>query len=393
MDAIWPDAAVTDDSLVQCLVEIRRALGDDQAWVHTARGRGYRFDGAVRPIVGSGEAAAAASTDGGAVPAPMPVTDSSVLAAPPRTQARAWGVAIAVVAMVSLSAAGWAVWGRSTTPAPRTAEAARAFAEGLRSADRPNRESLAAAVAAYERAIALDPSFAPAHAALANTLVVRGVFGGARPDESYPRARAEALRAIELDPTLAEGHVALGHVRVQWDRDWRGAEESYRRALALDPNAPRAHVLYALYPRRDGPRRRGPARKPDRADASTRLAHDRRDQGGHAAGGPASRGGHRAGPARDPPRSKLQPRPLLAGAGVGGGRPVRRGDDGSAGVAHGGGEPARRRRRLHSRPRRPARGGARGAPGARGRTRPINLRARLPTLPSSPRAWAIAKRR
>ena len=40
MDAIWPDAAVTDDSLVQCLVEIRRALGDDQAWVHTARGRG-----------------------------------------------------------------------------------------------------------------------------------------------------------------------------------------------------------------------------------------------------------------------------------------------------------------------------------------------------------------
>ena len=156
-------------------------------------------------------------------------------------------MAVAVVAMVSLSAAGWAVWGRGTAPAPRTAEAARAFAEGVRSADRPNRESLAAAVAAYERAIALDPSFAPAHAALANTLVVRGVFGGARPDESYPRARAEALRAVELDPTLAEGHVALGHVRVQWDRDWRGAEESYRRALALDPSAPRAHVLYALF--------------------------------------------------------------------------------------------------------------------------------------------------
>ena len=133
---------------------------------------------------------------------------------------------IAAVAIVSLSAAGWAVWGRGTTPAPRTAEATRAFAEGMRSADRPNRESLASAVAAYERAIALDPSFAPAHAALANTLVVRGVFGGARPDESYPRARAEALRAVELDPTLAEGHVALGHVRVQWDRDWRGAEEA-----------------------------------------------------------------------------------------------------------------------------------------------------------------------
>ena len=243
MEAIWPDAAVTDDSLVQCLVEIRRALGDNQAWIHTARGRGYRFDGDVRTMAANGDAPAAASTHG-AAPAPKPVADSAVLAAPSR--ARAWG-AVAVVAMVSLSAAGWTVWRRGTTPATRTAEAARVFAEGVRNADRPTRESLAAAVAAYERAIALDPSFAPAHAALANTLVVRGVFGGARPDESYPRARAEALRAVELDPTLAEGHVALGHVRVQWDRDWRGAEESYRRALALDPSAPRAHVLYALF--------------------------------------------------------------------------------------------------------------------------------------------------
>ena len=53
MRPIWPDVAVTDDSLVQCLVEIRRALGDDQAWIHTARGRGYRFDGDVRPLVDS----------------------------------------------------------------------------------------------------------------------------------------------------------------------------------------------------------------------------------------------------------------------------------------------------------------------------------------------------
>jgi Tfp pilus assembly protein PilF len=36
-------------------------------------------------------------------------------------------------------------------------------------------------------------------------------------------------------------------VRVQWDRDCARRGESYRRALALDPNAPRAHVLYALF--------------------------------------------------------------------------------------------------------------------------------------------------
>src|SRR6266513_878543 len=29
IQAVWPDSFVTDDSLVQCLVELRRALGDD----------------------------------------------------------------------------------------------------------------------------------------------------------------------------------------------------------------------------------------------------------------------------------------------------------------------------------------------------------------------------
>jgi DNA-binding winged helix-turn-helix (wHTH) protein len=36
MRALWPDAFVTDDSLVQCLIEARRALGDDtQRYVKT----------------------------------------------------------------------------------------------------------------------------------------------------------------------------------------------------------------------------------------------------------------------------------------------------------------------------------------------------------------------
>jgi len=45
-EAVWRDVAVTDDSLVQCLVEIRRALGAEQHRVKTIRGRGYLFEGA-----------------------------------------------------------------------------------------------------------------------------------------------------------------------------------------------------------------------------------------------------------------------------------------------------------------------------------------------------------
>src|SRR5215510_14409989 len=41
--AVWPDVAVTDDSLVQCLIEIRKALGDAQHYIKTVPRRGYIF--------------------------------------------------------------------------------------------------------------------------------------------------------------------------------------------------------------------------------------------------------------------------------------------------------------------------------------------------------------
>src|SRR6476659_7037261 len=44
MEAVWPGVAVTDDSLVQCIHQIRRALGDDgHAILKTVPKRGYRF--------------------------------------------------------------------------------------------------------------------------------------------------------------------------------------------------------------------------------------------------------------------------------------------------------------------------------------------------------------
>ena len=50
MQAIWPDASVTDDSLVQCTLELRRALDDrGQQLLKTVPRRGYLFTAAVTP--------------------------------------------------------------------------------------------------------------------------------------------------------------------------------------------------------------------------------------------------------------------------------------------------------------------------------------------------------
>ena len=54
--SLWGDAAVTDDSLAQCLIDIRKALGDaDRTMIRTVPRRGYLFD--VDVVAGNGYAA------------------------------------------------------------------------------------------------------------------------------------------------------------------------------------------------------------------------------------------------------------------------------------------------------------------------------------------------
>ncbi|MEO6363562.1 MAG: winged helix-turn-helix domain-containing protein, partial [Caldimonas sp.] len=51
MDVLWPAAVVTDDSLVQCVGELRSALDDrSQALIRTVPRRGYRLDATVSPV-------------------------------------------------------------------------------------------------------------------------------------------------------------------------------------------------------------------------------------------------------------------------------------------------------------------------------------------------------
>ena len=56
--SLWPDAFVTDDSLVQCMVELRRALGDRaQEILKTVPRRGYLFEASVNPTAEDEKAA------------------------------------------------------------------------------------------------------------------------------------------------------------------------------------------------------------------------------------------------------------------------------------------------------------------------------------------------
>ena len=85
-----------------------------------------------------------------------------------------------------------------------------------------------------ERAVARDPSFAPAWAELANAYSLAPAFANDSPSTSAPRARAAANRAIQLDSSLAQAQVALGIISTFYDRDYPRALELFDAASRLD---------------------------------------------------------------------------------------------------------------------------------------------------------------
>jgi len=128
---------------------------------------------------------------------------------------------------------------------PVNAAAHDAYLLGLHELDLRTKSGVERSIAEFQNAIALDPQYASAHAALARAYSLAPVVRAMAPIEAMPKARDAALRAIELDPGLASGHSTLGFVKAHYEFDWPSAEREYLRALALNPNDAYAHFFYS----------------------------------------------------------------------------------------------------------------------------------------------------
>jgi len=99
----------------------------------------------------------------------------------------------------------------------------------------------------YEQVIAQDPAFAPAYAGLASDYALRSVMFPAdhQPDE-LDKLRTMAEKAIHLDPLLAEAHAALGSMYARRG-EWMQAEQSFHRAIEIDPNGSMVRFDYGYW--------------------------------------------------------------------------------------------------------------------------------------------------
>jgi TolB-like protein/DNA-binding winged helix-turn-helix (wHTH) protein len=124
-------------------------------------------------------------------------------------------------------------------------EAFDAYLQGNYYFERDSDKDTDMAAKYFERATQLDPSYALAWVGLSRARKWQAVTGLIPREEGIRVAREAVERALALNPNLAEAHAQMGRIRQQVDFDWTGADASYRRAVELEPGNPETLALAA----------------------------------------------------------------------------------------------------------------------------------------------------
>lgn len=202
LDTVWGNLFVGESNLSQTIFILRKTLGEntkEPRFILTAPNRGYQFIASVNELNGGGK------------------TDEN-----DRLRSERRGTA--------------------------SAEAYQAYVQGRFFWNKRTGVSLKKAVEKFEMAIAQDPNFVHAYTGLADCYqLLAEYYAAATPNESPSKAKAAANNAGVIDDKLAEAHVGLAYAQAFYDWDWASAEQSFKRALELNPNHATAHQWYADY--------------------------------------------------------------------------------------------------------------------------------------------------
>ncbi len=180
MSAVWPHVTVTENSLNQAISSIRSALGDDRrgpAFVATIPGRGYRF---IANVVAEDE--------------------------------------------------------RSHDPV-----AYQHYVAGWSKVTRPSRTALDEAKRHFDKALAIEPTFAAAWLGLTECCHMYSAYSFLRNEDNLPVGLEAAKRALAIDPNLVEARVGIARMEELLTLNLPRAEAIYRDIIAETPRCYSAH--------------------------------------------------------------------------------------------------------------------------------------------------------
>ena len=128
----------------------------------------------------------------------------------------------------------------------RNSKALELYLKGRYYWNKRTTESLRKGLDCFKQAIDIDPSYAQAHAGVADSYAMLVWNLAISSHEGLPRTRASALKALEIDNRLAEGHASLAFVKLFYDWDWRGADAEFQHTFKLDASYAMARQWYAM---------------------------------------------------------------------------------------------------------------------------------------------------
>jgi len=124
-------------------------------------------------------------------------------------------------------------------------DAYTAYLRGITDYARADEMGVRQAIVAYQQAVAIDPGYAAAWAALSRawTNLGGGFLGGTAQQQAFTQARRAGDKTLQLAPDLAAAHSARSYLAYV-ESDWNEAQSEIQRALQLAPNDGYAKYLY-----------------------------------------------------------------------------------------------------------------------------------------------------
>src|SRR5215469_15639630 len=107
-------------------------------------------------------------------------------------------------------------------------------------------EALQKSLKHFERAIEIDPAYAPSYAGIADSYLTLQDDGHLPTLEATAQAKRAASEALRRDEMLAEPHISLAHAYFH-EFNWPAAEQEFKRGLELNPNYAVGHFYFANY--------------------------------------------------------------------------------------------------------------------------------------------------
>lgn len=154
-------------------------------------------------------------------------------------------VAAKVMEALSIEFPGWRR-GLSSGSQATGIDAHRLYLRGRHHWGKYTKAGIGAAIECFDLAVTTDPNFAPAYIGLADSYS-RLSSTYLAPREVMPKARIAALRALEIDDRLVEAHASLGLIKTNYEWDWSGADDEFRRAIDRNPDYASTHHWYASH--------------------------------------------------------------------------------------------------------------------------------------------------